>query len=92
MMTILSLSNRLIEGYVTMNYIVGGEAKIEIKRGKDIQGTLDSIEELMDLKGSLFCNIKITHRGDFTRYGFVSGEMTSHDFREAVTKVCKELC
>lgn len=91
-MTILSLSNRLIEGYVSMPSILGERVKIEINRGKDIQGTLDSIEELMDLKGSLFCDIKIIHTSNFTRYGFVQGDMTSVEFREAVTKVCKEFC
>lgn len=91
-MTILSLSNRLLEGYVTLPSIIGERVKIEIKRDKDIQGALDEIEELMDLKGSLFCNIKIIHKSDLTRYGFVYGEMTSNEFREAVAKVCQEFC
>ena len=88
-MTILSLSNRLIEGYVTIPSTIGDKVKIEITRGKDIQGTLDSIEELMDLKGSLICDIKIIHSSDITRYGFVQGQMTSWECREAVAKVCK---
>jgi hypothetical protein len=46
----------------------------------------------MDLKGSLVCHIKIIHKSDYTRYGFVKGNMTSTEFREAVTEVCQEFC
>ena len=81
-----------MEGYIKLPSIIGERVKIEISRDKDIQGTLDSIEELMELKGSLFCNIKIIHKSNFTRYGFIEGEMTSSEFREAVAKVCKEFC
>ena len=90
-MTILSLSNRLIEGFVEMPLIVGSRTKLEVKRNHDIQGTIDSIKELMDLKGQLKCNLKIVHTGDFTRYRFIKGEMNSEQFEEKLNEVCREL-
>ena len=92
-MTILSLSKRTIEGYVTMPTILGGEpSRIEVKRNTDIQGTLDSVEELMDLKGSLYCCLKVIHNIEPTRYAFIKGDMKPDEFREKVAEVCRELC
>lgn len=91
-MTILSLSNRTIEGFVKIPSILGSDSKIEVRKDNNIQGTLDSIEELMDLKGKLYCHLKIVHQQTPTRYAFIKGEMSSNEFRDKVTEVCKELC
>ena len=92
-MTILSLSKRTIEGWVQMPTILGGPpSNIQIKRSTDIQGTLDSIEELMDLKGSLHCNLKIIHSVEPTRYAFIKGDMKPDEFRDRVAEVCREFC
>ena len=91
-MTILSLSNRFIEGYVNLPSIIGSQSRIEVKRNSDIQGTLDSIKELMDLKGKLKCNLKITWKGDFTRYNFINGTMNSSELEDKLEVICKEFC
>lgn len=90
-MTILSLSNRFIEGYIEMSTIINSWTKIEVKKSSDIQGTLDSLKELMDLKGNLKCNLKVTYKGQITRYGFVKGEMGADELESKLSKLCEEL-